>query len=52
MGFTPIFLVSPRIRSVIFVLLEREIQEAPVVLAWNEIGKNIKVNPVVSALIS
>ena len=51
MGFAPIFLVSPQIRSVTFVLLEREIP-APVVLAYNEISKNIKVNVVVSALIS
>jgi len=51
MGFTPVFLVSPQIRSVTFVLLEREVP-APVVLAYNEISKNIKVNVVVSALIS
>jgi flagellar biosynthesis protein FlhA len=50
MGFSPIFLVSPQIRSVTFALLEREIQ-APVVLAYNEIPKNIKVNIVVSALL-
>ncbi len=51
MGFTPIFLVSPQIRSVTFALLEREIQ-APAVIAYNEISKNIKVNVVVSALMS
>lgn len=49
MGFTPVFLVSPQIRSVTFTLLEREVQ-APAVLAYNEISKNIKVNVVVSAL--
>jgi len=49
MGFTPVFLVSPQIRSVTFALLEREVQ-APAVLAYNEISKNIKVNVVVSAL--
>ncbi|HPS58134.1 MAG TPA: flagellar biosynthesis protein FlhA [Spirochaetota bacterium] len=51
MGFTPVFLVSPQIRSVTFALLEREIQ-APAVIAYNEISKNIKVNVVVSALLS
>lgn len=50
MGFTPVFLVSPQIRSVMFALLEREVQ-APVVLAYNEISKNVKVNVVVSALV-
>ncbi len=49
MGFTPVYLVSPQIRSVTFALLEREVQ-APAVLAYNEISKNIKVNVVVSAL--
>ena len=49
MGFTPVFLVSPQIRSVTFALLEREVP-APVVFAYNEITKNIKVNVVVSAL--
>ncbi len=51
LGFTPVFLVSPQIRSVTFALLEREIQ-APAVIAYNEISKNIKVNVVVSALLS
>ncbi len=50
MGFTPVYLVSPQIRSVMFALLEREVQ-APVVLAYNEISKNVKVNVVVSALV-
>jgi len=49
MGFTPVYLVSPQIRSVTFALLEREVP-APVVFAYNEITKNIKVNVVVSAL--
>ncbi len=49
MGFAPVFLVSPQIRSVTFALLEREVP-APVVFAYNEITKNIKVNVVVSAL--
>jgi len=51
MGFTPVFLVSPQIRSVTFALLEREIQ-APAVIAYNEISRNIKVNVVASALLS
>jgi flagellar biosynthesis protein FlhA len=50
MGYTPVFLVSPQIRSVIFTLLEREVT-SPAVLAYNEITKNIKVNVVVSALL-
>ncbi|HPS86999.1 MAG TPA: flagellar biosynthesis protein FlhA [Spirochaetota bacterium] len=50
MGYTPIYLVSPQIRSVTFALLEREVP-APVVFAYNEITKNIKVNVVVSALL-
>ncbi len=50
MGYAPIYLVSPQIRSVTFVLLEREVP-APVVFAYNEITKNIKVNVVVSALL-
>ena len=50
MGFTPVFLVSPQIRSVTFTLLEREVP-GPVVLAYNEISKNVKVNVIVSALV-
>lgn len=50
MGFPPVFLVSPQIRSVTFALLEREVQ-SPAVLAYNEITKNIKVNVVVSAIL-
>lgn len=51
MGFNPVFLVSPQIRSVLFSLLEREIP-APVVLSYNEISSAVKVNVVVSALLS
>ncbi len=51
MGFNPIFLVSPQIRSVLFSLLEREVP-APVVLSYNEISSTVKVNVVVSALLS
>ena len=51
MGFSPVFLVSPQIRSVTFALLEREIP-APVVFAYNEITNNIKVNVVVSAMLA
>jgi flagellar biosynthesis protein FlhA len=51
MGHAGIFLVSPYIRSVTFSLLEREIP-SPVVLSYNEIPGNIRVNVVVSALLS
>lgn len=47
----PVFLVSPAIRSVVFALLERELPD-PVVLSYNEISPNIKVNVITSALIS
>ncbi len=50
MGHTPIFLVSPQIRSVLFAMLEREIT-APVVLAYNEISANVRVNVVASAMV-
>ncbi len=50
-GHGGIFLVSPYIRSVTFSLLEREIP-SPVVLSYNEIPGNIRVNVVVSALLS
>ena len=50
-GHQPVYLVSPAIRSVSFSLLEREIP-APVVLSYNEISSNVKVNVVVSALIT
>ncbi len=51
LGFAPIYLVSPHIRSVAFTLLEREIS-APIVLSYNEITNNVKVNVVASALMS
>ena len=50
LGYPPVYLVSPQVRSVTFALLEREIP-APVVLSYSEISKNIKVNVVVSALL-
>ncbi len=50
-GFMPVYLVSPQIRSVTFVLLEREIPE-PVVLSYNEIVPDIQVNIVTTALLS
>ena len=51
MGYAPVFLVSPQIRSVVFTLLQREVLE-PVVLSYNEIVPNIRVNVVSSAVIS
>ena len=51
MGHTPVYLVSPQIRRVMFTLLEREVP-APVVLSYNEITSAVKVNVVVSALLS
>ncbi len=51
MGYSPVYLVSPQIRSVLFSLLEREIP-VPVVLSYNEISSAVKVNVVVSALLS
>jgi flagellar biosynthesis protein FlhA len=39
----PVFLVSPAIRSVVFTLLERELHD-PVVLSYNEISPNVRVN--------
>jgi flagellar biosynthesis protein FlhA len=51
MGHTPVYLVSPQIRRVTFTLLEREIP-APVVLSYNEIANSVKVEVVVSALLS
>lgn len=47
MGVTPVFLVSPQIRSALFNLLEREIP-SPVVLSYSEIAKTAKVNVVSS----
>jgi len=51
MGITPIFLVSPQIRSVAFSLLEREVPD-PIVLSYNEVAAAIRVNVVTSALSS
>ncbi|MBN2040963.1 MAG: flagellar biosynthesis protein FlhA [Spirochaetes bacterium] len=50
-GHLPIFLVSPRIRSVTFSLLERELPDSTV-LSYNEISPDIKVNIIGSALLS
>ncbi len=51
MGHAPVYLVSPQIRRVTFALLEREMP-APVVLSYNEIPNSVKVEVVVSALLS
>ncbi|MBN2079387.1 MAG: flagellar biosynthesis protein FlhA [Spirochaetes bacterium] len=51
MGHTPVYLVSPQIRRVTYALLEREMP-APVVLSYNEIPSSVKVEVVVSALLS
>ncbi len=50
MGYAPVYLVSPHIRSVLFALLEREVSDA-VVLSYNEITSNINVNVVSSAML-
>ncbi len=47
---SPVFLVTPHIRSVTFALLEREMAD-PVVLSYNEIAPNIQVSVVSSALL-
>lgn len=49
LGHAPVFLVPPQIRRVTFTLLEREVP-APVVLSYNEILSNVKVEVVASAL--
>lgn len=49
-GLAPIYLVSPQIRSVTFSLLEREVPD-PVVLSYNEVAPNIRVNVITSALL-
>jgi len=51
LGYNPVYLVSPQIRDVTFKLLEREIP-SPAVLSYSEISNEVKVNVVVSALIS
>ncbi|MDA3901769.1 MAG: flagellar biosynthesis protein FlhA [Spirochaetes bacterium] len=48
-GYMPLYLVSPHIRSVLFSLLEREVSDA-IVLSYNEIISNINVNVVSSAM--
>jgi flagellar biosynthesis protein FlhA len=50
LGLTPIYLVSPHIRSVTFSLLEREVPD-PIVLSYNEVATNIRVNVITSALL-
>jgi flagellar biosynthesis protein FlhA len=50
-GYSPIFLVSPQIRSVLFSLLEREMLGV-VVISYNEVPGTVRVNVVVSALLS
>ncbi|MFH0974633.1 MAG: flagellar biosynthesis protein FlhA [Spirochaetota bacterium] len=49
-GYMPIFLVSPRIRSVTFSLLERDLPDS-IVLSYNEISPDIRVNVIGSALL-
>ncbi|MCU0820860.1 MAG: flagellar biosynthesis protein FlhA [Spirochaetes bacterium] len=49
-GNAPIFLVSSRIRSVVFTLLEREMPDS-VVLSYNEVSTNIKVGIIATALL-
>jgi len=49
LGYSPVFLVSPHIRSLVLTLLEREIA-SPAVLSYNEINSGLKVNVVASAL--
>ncbi len=51
MGHPPVYLVAPQIRRVTFTLLEREMP-APVVLSYSEISNAVKVEVVVSALLS
>ncbi len=51
LGYTPIYLVSPQIRSVTFTLLEREVP-SPVVFSYSEISGSVKVSVVVSALMT
>ncbi len=50
-GHTPVFLVSPHIRSVTFSLLQREVPD-PVVLSYNEIVPSVKVNVISSAALA
>jgi flagellar biosynthesis protein FlhA len=48
-GYAPLFLVSPHIRSVLFALLERDFGNV-VVLSYNEIVPNVKVNEIATAV--
>ncbi len=50
-GYTPVFLVSPHIRSVTFSLLQREVPD-PIVISYNEIVPSVKVNVISSAAMS
>jgi flagellar biosynthesis protein FlhA len=50
-GYTPVFLVSPHIRSVTFSLLQREVPD-PIVLSYNEIVPSVKVNVISSAALA
>ena len=50
-GYTPVFLVSPHIRSVTFSLLQREVPD-PVVISYNEIVPSVKVNVISSAALA
>ena len=50
-GYTPVFLVSPHIRSVPFSLLQREVPD-PIVLSYNEIVPSVKVNVISSAALA
>lgn len=49
-GFVPVYLVSPNIRSVLFTVLEREVPD-PVVISYNEIVPEIRVNVIGTALL-
>lgn len=49
MGYAPLYLVSPHIRSVLFSMLEREVPDASVI-SYSEITPNISVNVLSSAL--
>lgn len=48
-GMSPVFLVSPVIRSAVFAMLERVMGVAPAVLSYNEIQSNVGVQNVATA---
>jgi flagellar biosynthesis protein FlhA len=50
-GYTPLYLVSQHVRSVLFSLLERDLPDS-VVLSFNEIDPGLKVNVVVTAMMA